>query len=494
MDLDLVRQRAEKLLNELDREFYLTGSGQKDQVDIGEIYEKYSDLADRKLLDEVREMLEAAKGEERKRLSYLYEFLVLNYLGHSTRKRDEEFLNREASLKVKTPEGEEVSFRYAEVLLLNEDVRDRRDAIDSAREKALAEELNPILEARFRELNDSMRELGFSNCVELVESLSGIDLVPLRDRLGGFLAETEELYHRNLKEYLLSKDIPLDDAKRHDLRYLMRGRGFDSYFSGDRLIEITKRYLSAMGIDMYAGGNVRYDLEEREKKSPRAFCSPIRVPDEVVLVIMPKGGAEDYKTFLHELGHALHYGHVDRELPFEFKYLGDNSVTEAFAMLFDHLPLNPAWVRELVAPDIPDEYIRHSWFTQLAMLRRYSAKLDYELALHGDGSLEGKAPLYSEKLSSALHVKYPETSYLYDVDDFFYCARYLRAWILESHLSSYLEENYGEKWFLNEDAGRFLVGLWRLGQKLDAAEIAGELGRELYDLGPMIERIRRYLP
>ena len=37
--------------------------------------------------------------------------------------------------------------------------------------------------------------------------------------------------------------------------------------------------------------------------------------------------------------------HVDRELPFEFRYLGDNSVTEAFAFLFQHLVENPEWLR-----------------------------------------------------------------------------------------------------------------------------------------------------
>ena len=39
---------------------------------------------------------------------------------------------------------------------------------------------------------------------------------------------------------------------------------------------------------------------------------------------------------LHELGHALHFANMSRALPFEFRWLGDNSVTEGYAMLFDH--------------------------------------------------------------------------------------------------------------------------------------------------------------
>ena len=32
------------------------------------------------------------------------------------------------------------------------------------------------------------------------------------------------------------------------------------------------------------------------------------------------------------------------ELPFEARWLGDNSVTEGFAMLFDHMTLDPRWL------------------------------------------------------------------------------------------------------------------------------------------------------
>ena len=39
---------------------------------------------------------------------------------------------------------------------------------------------------------------------------------------------------------------------------------------------------------------------------------------------------------MHELGHALHFAYARAELPFEYRWLGDNSVTEGYAMLFDH--------------------------------------------------------------------------------------------------------------------------------------------------------------
>ena len=58
----------------------------------------------------------------------------------------------------------------------------------------------------------------------------------------------------------------------------------------------------------------------------------------------PHGGQTDYNTLLHELGHALHFGYMREDYPFEYRWLGDNSVTEAYAMLFDHRMLNREWL------------------------------------------------------------------------------------------------------------------------------------------------------
>ena len=53
------------------------------------------------------------------------------------------------------------------------------------------------------------------------------------------------------------------------------------------------------------------------------------IPDEVYLVLRPHGGQNDWQTLLHELGHALHFANMRRRrLPFEYRWLGDNSITE----------------------------------------------------------------------------------------------------------------------------------------------------------------------
>ena len=92
-----------------------------------------------------------------------------------------------------------------------------------------------------------------------------------------------------------------------------------------------------MGIDPTAAGRILFDTGDREGKRSRAFCAPVRVPNEVYLVMRPHGGQTDWNTFLHELGHALHFAYMRPDLPYEYRWLGDNSITEGYAMLFDHL-------------------------------------------------------------------------------------------------------------------------------------------------------------
>src|SRR5678809_1700456 len=99
-----------------------------------------------------------------------------------------------------------------------------------------------------------------------------------------------------------------------------------------------------MNLDPDAGGRIIYDVGDRPGKRARAFCAPTRVPEEVYLVLRPHGGQSDYTTLLHEAGHALHFANVRDDYPFEYRWLGDNSITESYAMLFDHRIQDKGWL------------------------------------------------------------------------------------------------------------------------------------------------------
>jgi hypothetical protein len=157
-------------------------------------------------------------------------------------------------------------------------------------------------------------------------------------------------------------------------------------------------------------------------------------------------------------------------------------VTEAFAFLFDHLVADPEWLHRRLGVADPAPLAEHARAIRLIYLRRYAAKLTYELELHSTGAqphaLSGR---YAELLGRALQVDWPPELFLQDVDPGFYCVCYLQAWALEAYLRTHLRERYGAAWFDSPEAGALLRELWREGQRLRAGELLRSLTGETLD-------------
>jgi hypothetical protein len=251
--------------------------------------------------------------------------------------------------------------------------------------------------------------------------------------------------------------------------------------------------LADLGVDLRGQQNVELDLEDRPNKSPRAFCVPIEVPDRVVLVIKPQGGPDDWRALFHEAGHTEHFAHTSASLSVEERRLGDNAVTEGWAMLLEHLTIDPAWLARRLDFPRPHEFAAEGATQLLWLLRRYCAKLQYEIEFHQAPDVTVMKARYVELLSNALKVTPSDTDYLADIDDGFYASQYLRAWAFEAQLRTYLREKFGNAWFTRKDAGSLLRELWSEGQKPTADEILQEITGASLELEAAAERIREAL-
>src|SRR5262249_30258777 len=156
-----------------------------------------------------------------------------------------------------------------------------------------------------------------------------------------------------------------------DMPWLFRAPGLDPLFGEDRLVDSFAETPAGLGIDLAAQPGVHLDTERRPTKSPRAFCAVPRVPDEVYPAVPPVGGREDFAALFHEGGHTEHYANVDRGLPFEARHLGDNSITESFAFLLEHLTFDPGWLEARLGVDDSAPVVEHARAEQLVYLRRY---------------------------------------------------------------------------------------------------------------------------
>ena len=251
--------------------------------------------------------------------------------------------------------------------------------------------------------------------------------------------------------------------------------------------------LGELGIDLRSQGNVHLDLESRPGKSPRAFCSPIEVPGKVMLVIQPIGGHDDWRALFHEAGHTEHYANTSGDLPMEAKRLGDMAVTEGWAALFERLVDEPAWLnRRLDVPDIP-KITYDGAVSTLYFLRRYSAKLLYEIEFFQADDPESMRPRYAELLTDALKLPANAESFLDDIDGSFYVTGYLRSWAFEAQLRDFLRSEFGNEWFARREAGDLLRELWSLGQGPTAEELLRDVTGARLEMASIAERAREGL-
>ena len=129
----------------------------------------------------------------------------------------------------------------------------------------------------------------------------------------------------------------------------------------------------------------------------------------------------------------------------------------------------------------------------LWLVRRYSAKLLYELEFHAAEDVTTLQPRYVELLSGATKVEPAASDYLGDIDDGFYASEYLRAWAFEAQLRAHLRERFGNAWFARREAGSLLRELWTEGQKPTADELLHEVTGEKLELAAVADRVREAL-
>ncbi len=461
-ELDAYRAQADRFIAELDEEAYLHFAGLKDTYDLEPIYTRHEELTQ---LDKARWIGSAVNGGSRVR--ELWRFACEGYLGRLTREEAEKLAEVEATLKAHV-DGDDVPYRMIRPTIANTEERGPRERLELARNDLTEEHMNPLHLRATRTIQRETRKLGAPTYTELYR-MFGYELDDLAAQCRAFLDSTERLWEDAGDRFFRARlGVGLAEAERWDVARIFRGVGWDVAFPKDRMVPALESTLGDLGVDLRSQENVELDLEDRPNKSPRAFCVPIEVPQRVVLVIKPIGGPDDWRAFFHEAGHTEHFAHTSAMLSVEERRLGDNAVTEGWAMLMEHLTIDPAWLTRMLDFPRPAEFAAEGHVQLLWLVRRYCAKLLYEVEFHQTDDVESMRPRYVELLTDALKVEPSGTDYLADMDSSFYSSEYLRAWAFEAQLRTYLREKFGNEWFTRRDAGNLLRELWGEGQRYNA--------------------------
>ena len=499
--LERVRRDGEAFLEEISREYYLAGAGLKTTASLQPIYAKYAHVMDAEALALVLERFRTAPPESE---AFRSARLLLEWQAESQAARvlaplDEREIEWESTAALRLADGREIAYQRAAIEIANSGDQVERRLIDEARARLVEAELAPLKREKLQREKEIIEGLEIAESYNATfERLSGVGLADLGAQCAAFLRDTQPMWDEVYPEFVRrSLGIDPREATRADALAVLRAREFDAHFPAAEMERAVRAQVREMGIDPDAGGRVIFDTGEREGKRSRAFCAPVRVPHEVYLVLRPHGGQTDWNTLLHELGHALHFAYMRPDHPFEYRWMGDNSITEGYAMLFDHLMQTPGWLRRytgLGTTRLP-AFLRSAGFEELHFLRRYAAKLLYETQLYGGAARWDALPdLYVDTLTAATTFRYQRADAFVDVDPRFYAARYLRAWQLQALITETLVERYDEDWFRNPRAGPWIVqALFSEGQRELAHEQAQRIAGKELSFAPLVRAVERLL-
>jgi hypothetical protein len=471
--------------------------GEKEVSEQAAIVARYAHLYSKEQLEALRRAEdEADDADERERLYRLRKTCEGGIVAAEVTEQEDELQNAILAARI-TFRGEEMPLRTAQAKLavlpeyadrdeLGDVYGDANAAFNDDR-RALLETIER-LEAEVSGIEDpversdelkeiSLREL--SGVLSDASATSADAYAPLRDRwfdnlLGEHRADVPSMYH---------------------VSYLRRLSPLEATYTKERATEICLETLRAIGFDLESQPNIKLDLEDRPQKSPRASVIPSDPPDVVHLITRAQGGLHDYEAFLHEAGHALHYGGSDRELPYTFRAISrDHALTEIYSYIVASISKEPGW-HELyfdLSPEQAAANAEAAHFVEMLLFRRYVAKLGFELEFWSS-FWEGAAPpeRYEELLTQATGAHYRGDYFLADMDAGFYAADYLRAWIRSAQLRDYLRRDIGEHWWQDTRTGELLRSLFAEGTKPSSEAIAARLGYGPNDVTPLLAELQR---
>jgi hypothetical protein len=489
LSADEFEQRLASFLFERSEEARAVRVGEKETSEQAAIVARYADLFTREQHEALQREEADRPGDER--LYRLREACSGGIIVSELAERSDELENAILATRIEF-DGESLPLRAAQAKLAVLDEYGKR------------EELGRLAGDASALFNDD--RLGLMRAGEGLDAeLSGerdpitrsarrkqIDLHRLADALAAAARQQDERFGP-LRERWIGRVLgpeAEDEPSSSHVAYLRRLSPLADVYTKERAVPVCLETLAALGFDLAADGRIRLDLDDRPQKNPRACVIASDPPKVVHLITRAQGGLHDYQGFLHEAGHALHYAGCDPSLPYTFRRLSrDHALTEIYSFLLESVTREPGWHAQHfgLSGDAAKERAEATLFLDVLLFRRYAAKLHYELELWADfDNAAGYASVYAERLLAATGFRYRADAFLADMDDDFYSADYLRAWVRTAQLRAHVRGRFGPDWWRTPATGDFLRELFAEGTRPSSEEIAERIDFQPLDTRPLV--------
>jgi hypothetical protein len=393
---------------------------------------------------------------------------------------DDELTTFYAQAEVSVSADERLPFFTAQTQMTRDPDPHRREALGEGSAAVMQEARDVSLRLNAGVL-DAIGSFGFNSYTDFWADLKQVDYNRLRAELARVAGESAEMYRRAVEPWMRASGHDFGSCPQWHVGYFRGMPQHDRLFRPSRLEQVMATTFRELGLDLFAEPVIHIDLEDRPSKNPRASVWVPEAGVEVHLLTRPTGGHHDYAAFLHEAGHALHFGLTDPAIGWPLANVGRSmAYAELWSFLLEHVGHQPGWIAAATGlrSDAAARVAADIAAVDLMMFIRYAAKFAYELELYAGDALdvERGRRLYSQTLSAGTGFVYDARCWQFDRDPGLYSADYLRAWLAQSALELKLRDMFGDRWWANREAGAWLRRQWQQGSLPEAEETIAAVG------------------
>ena len=340
--------------------------------------------------------------------------------------------------------------------------------------RSLCRFLAPFSHATWKALLDVLsEELHYSDYIAFCEEKRGISLSRAAAEASVFLQKTEASYRKLLRPLLYKvTTLSLEQASRFDAIYLLGLRYLDRFFPAGLSTGDILGFFHKSGYRLVSNRE-RLIIHEQDEPGVQPYCIPVHIPGEIHIIVGPMQGWLDLESLCHELGHAMSFLYAEAgQSPVQTDFFQSGGLSESFGFLFQKMCMSTGFLHEVLGleHDVAAMISRVHDIKWLTLARRYAAKLMIEVENFQQGYLKRGEQYYADTMQQQTGFYYDPETYLFDLMPDFYSLDYFQAFLGSASMEKFLQNRYGESWYLKTEAGSMLQEWWGLGNSPDLAD------------------------
>lgn len=478
--LEELSTEIQRFLIDINSELLSVATCRKNNRDFQSIFQKHAGIFDIFLIAEFDEKFLREDGVARKRYQLIRRFLHEGYALAPAISFLDTLHNRYNRPPDESDAGMSLS-KMDSVIRRIED-REKRKELEEIRSRRL-DRINKGTESVIKRLYQASRDLGYRNFTELSLDLRGMEIGWVTEMINIIIDRTRSLYEELLATFLNDIEIDTKVADKYDILHVLQGGAFDSVFPDGRAGETVKDSLRNMGFQIDGMENIRFEVGKET-----VLTIPMYIPERIFYLVNDDGGYRSYLAHYGEAGRALHMGHISPGLHIEFRYLVDESIIEAFRLLFQRIISTRSWLSNRTGEEEMKIFRKLFLLDRIYHLRHTCSLLQYEMRVHMS-AVGGADELFKSIMEENLNISYPAEDFLIETSVPFRSADRFRAYLFEAMLRKALIEKYGDGWHMNPGTTSFLKEIWSWGGKFGLKELAHYIGYAEVDPEPLVEEM-----